>query len=307
MAARRGKRQAKRNTSTGTPGWVWLIAIAAVAAVVFMAVPNLFKNDGDGFLRVGPRANPDAVPAPVGDADIDAPASLPRSAAARGEAEQAARPAQPQYDFYTLLPGSEVQMSDAELAATAQAEAERRARAERDAARAAGTTPTGQPAPLPEATAPAPVSEAQRALAALEGRTTPAPVPSAPAPTPLRETRSVSTEAARTPAAPAPAPFSTTSPVAASPAPAAVTTASEPASSVRYLLQAGAFGASAEAEATKARLAMAGLAARVEPAQINGNTVYRVRVGPYGSASELATAKAKLESAGLQAMAIKAQ
>lgn len=76
---------------------------------------------------------------------------------------------------------------------------------------------------------------------------------------------------------------------------------------VRYILQAGAFGASGDAEATKAKLAMMGLAARVESAQINGNTVYRVRMGPYGTASELAEAKAKLNGSGLQAMAIKAQ
>lgn len=289
MAARRGKRQAKRNTDTGTPGWVWLIAIAAVAAVVFMAAPSLFKQGDDGFLRAGPRANPDAVPAPVADADIDAPASLPRPAATRPAAE-ATRPAPTQYDFYTLLPGSEVQMSDAELAATARAEAERQARAEREAARAAGTS---VPAPLPEVTTPPP-SEAQRALAALEGRPLPAPQPAAPAP--LRETRPASTPVERA----APAVASTT----AASAPAA---SSEPARSVRYLLQAGAFAASSDAEATKARLAMAGLAARVEPAQINGNTVYRVRVGPYGSASDLSAAKSKLEAAGLQAMAIKAQ
>ncbi len=76
---------------------------------------------------------------------------------------------------------------------------------------------------------------------------------------------------------------------------------------MRYILQAGAFGASGDAEATKAKLAMMGLAARVESAQINGNTVYRVRMGPYGTASELAEAKAKLNGTGLQAMAIKAQ
>ena len=76
---------------------------------------------------------------------------------------------------------------------------------------------------------------------------------------------------------------------------------------MRYILQAGAFGASGDAEATKAKLAMIGLPARVESAQINGKTVYRVRMGPYGSAGELAEAKQKLDGTGLQAMAIKAQ
>mgnify|MGYP003299175964 CR=1 FL=1 len=72
-----------------------------------------------------------------------------------------------------------------------------------------------------------------------------------------------------------------------------------------YLLQAGAFGASGDAEATKAKVAMLGLSARVESAAINGKTVYRVRMGPYGTASELAEAKRKLANGGLPAMAIK--
>ncbi|MCL7715847.1 SPOR domain-containing protein [Stenotrophomonas mori] len=275
MAARRGKNQARRNSGNGTPGWVWLVAGAAIAAVVFLAAPNLFKKDGDGFLRVGPQPNPDAQPAPVADADIDAGAELPRPPA-RDEA-----PAATQYDFYTLLPGKEVQMSDAELAASAQAEEQRRAQAARSA----------------------PASEAQRAQAALEGRPVP-PATAAALPAPISEApRPAATgEAPRTAAAtPAATPAPATPPAPAATAPAAA------ADNVRYILQAGAFGASGDAEATKAKLAMMGLTARVESAQINGNTVYRVRMGPYGTAGELAEAKAKLDGSGLQAMAIKAQ
>lgn len=73
----------------------------------------------------------------------------------------------------------------------------------------------------------------------------------------------------------------------------------------RYLLQAGAFAASGDAEAMKAKIAFLGLSARVESAQIGGKTVYRVRMGPYGSATELAEAKKKLSGGGLPAMAIK--
>ncbi|MBC7988806.1 MAG: SPOR domain-containing protein, partial [Luteimonas sp.] len=73
----------------------------------------------------------------------------------------------------------------------------------------------------------------------------------------------------------------------------------------RYILQAGAFGASGDAEALKARIALLGLGARVESASINGKTMYRVRMGPYGTASELAEAKGKLGNGGLPAMAIK--
>ena len=87
MAARRGKTQARRNTSQGTPGWVWLVAGVAIAAVVFLAAPNLFKNDGDGFLRVGPQPDPNAQPAPVSDADTDVGAELPKPGAATKPAD----------------------------------------------------------------------------------------------------------------------------------------------------------------------------------------------------------------------------
>jgi cell division protein FtsN len=94
-------------------------------------------------------------------------------------------------------------------------------------------------------------------------------------------------------------------------APATAPTASAtaaPASDdgARYLLQAGAFGASGDAEAVKARIALLGLSARVESAQVEGRTVYRVRMGPYGSAGELAEAKRKLADGGLPALAIRA-
>ncbi|MGJ7903992.1 SPOR domain-containing protein, partial [Lysobacter sp. 1R34A] len=75
----------------------------------------------------------------------------------------------------------------------------------------------------------------------------------------------------------------------------------------RYLLQAGAFQASGQAEEMKAKIAMLGLGARVESAQISGKTVYRVRMGPYGTASDLADAKRKLADGGLPGMAIKVQ
>ncbi len=290
MAARRGKSQARRNNDNGTPGWVWLVAGVAIAAVVFLAAPNLFKKDGDGFLRVGPQPNPDAQPAPVADADVDAGVESNKPATPAG-AKPEEKPAT-QYDFYTLLPGTEVQMSDAELAASAKAEEQRRAAAARATAAATAATPATPP------------TEAQRAQAALEGRPLPAPVSeSVRQPTPINETASRPAQVASVTPAPTAA---TPKPVAA---PAATVAATAPAATenVRYILQAGAFGASGDAESTKAKLAMMGLAARVESAQINGNTVYRVRMGPYGTASELAEAKAKLNGTGLQAMAIKAQ
>lgn len=248
MAARRGKSQARRHGSSGLPGWAWLVIGILVTLLVVLAAPRLLApGDGDGFLRIGPRPNPDAQPvaASPGGEPIAPDLAGDAPAGAAKPAEPAAKPTQ--YDFYTLLPGEEVAVSDAELAASARAEADAQARAEQQAA-------AGEPA----APLPAPITDA-------------GPAPSTPA-------------AADTAGAAAP---------------------KAAAGDARYSLQAGAFGASGDAEALKARIALLGLNARVESAQIGGKTLYRVRMGPYGSASELAEAKAKLSSGGLPAMAVR--
>jgi cell division protein FtsN len=249
MAARRGKSQARRNGSSGLPGWAWLVIGVLVTLLVVLAAPRLLKGgDGDGFLRIGPKPNPDALPAAV---DENSDAIAPDVAT---DAADPDKPKPTQYDFYTLLPGEEVAVSDAELAASAKAEAEAQARAAQKTTQAPDTT---------------------------DGTALPQPI-------------------AETPAAGA------VDAAAAKPAEAsAATAAATPANDARYILQAGAFGASGDAETVKAKIAMLGLNARVESAQIGGKTVYRVRMGPYGSASELAEAKSKLAGGGLPAMAVK--
>lgn len=230
--ARRGRSQARRNSgsSGGLPGWAWMVLGIVLTIGVILAAPKLMKSDGeDGFFR--PRANPDAQPVAADDGDD---AGL---VAGDGEAAAAEDPATtaPDYDFYDLLPGEEVAMSDAQVAAAAREEQARAAQSR-------------QPQPLPETTAaPAAADDAPATATASTGDDTP------------------------------------------------------------YILQAGAFRGSGDAEAVKARIALLGLNARVESAQINGATVYRVRMGPYGTASELAAAKAKLANGGLPALAIKAK
>lgn len=114
-------------------------------------------------------------------------------------------------------------------------------------------------------------------------------------------------EAAKPPvdrAPPAVGPTTTTATTATTTAPPPVASAD----GARYLLQAGAFRGNDEAEALKAKIAMTGEVARVESAQINGNTVYRVRMGPYPNASSLAAAKQALVSHGIAgAQAIRAK
>jgi cell division protein FtsN len=267
VAARRGKSQARRNNgnSGSLPGWAWMVLGIVLTVGVILAAPRFLKGDGeDGFFR--PRANPDAQPMVSAAGDEEQGVADPGAAAevATGEGAQARTNDEPQYDFYDLLPGEEVAMSDAQLAAAAR---EEQARAQREQQRqaqqaqdtAATDAATTRPQPLPEAGASA---------------TTDTPVPA-------RETTAAT----------------------ASPAPAAPAAAAD----TPYILQAGAFGASGDAEAVKAKIAMLGLNARVESAQIGGKTVYRVRMGPYGTASELAEAKGKLSRGGLPALAIKAK
>ncbi|MBJ6985742.1 SPOR domain-containing protein [Luteimonas sp. MC1750] len=267
MAVKRGKSQARRNSgsSASLPGWAWMIIGVLLTIVVVMAAPKLLKSGSDqGFFR--PTPNPDATPAvasPEAGESVadDAPAPTRPSQSGRPQDDAAAGT---QYDFYTLLPGQEVAMTDAELAASARAEQERQAEL---LARERAAQQRELDADAAELAADAP----------------------APAATPTR------------PATPAPA-------ATATPAAAPAATASAPAADgVRYILQAGSFASNTDAEALKARIAMLGLVARVEQADIDGRAMYRVRMGPYGTASELAEAKQKLGNGGLEALAIRAR
>lgn len=257
MAARRGKSQARRNhgNNGGLPGWAWGVIGLLLGVALILGAPRLLKSDGDGFFR--PRPNPDAEPAPVAidDDDVVAPDGDVRASAGATRPAGKAAEKDADYDFYTLLPGKEVALSDAELAATERAETQR-----------AATPANALPPPV--------------------GTGTDAVSPSAPV-------------------AAVAAPAVATKPTTATAAPA--TAAPAASDNTRYLLQAGAFQASGQAEELKARIALLGLGARVESASIGGKTVYRVRMGPYGTAGELAEAKRKLASGGLPGMAIKVQ
>lgn len=258
MAARRGRSQARRNTGHGggsLPGWAWLVLGVVLTIGVILVAPKFMKSgEGDGFFR--PKPNPDAQPV-ANDADEDAEGVVTGGPDGPATSAKASTDDEPDYDFYDLLPGEEVALTDAQLAAAAR---EEQARAQREQQRqaqqqaAAATTPaSSQPQPLPETP-----------VASTAATTVPNPTGTAAA-------------------------------------------AANAGNDTPYVLQAGAFGGSGDAEAVKAKIALLGLNARVESAQIGGKTVYRVRMGPYGTASELAAAKGKLASGGLPALAIKAK
>lgn len=78
-----------------------------------------------------------------------------------------------------------------------------------------------------------------------------------------------------------------------------------PARDGGYLLQVGSFPDASDAEAMKAKLALQGFVANVQPVTINGKTWNRVRVGPFDSAAKLESVKQRLASAGISAIALK--
>ncbi|MEH6421654.1 SPOR domain-containing protein [Pseudomonas sp. CGJS7] len=296
MAARRGKSQAKRNNQNNEslPGWAWGVLGLLLGVVVILVAPKLLKSDGggDGFFR--PQPNPDAQPAAT-TAEEESVAPEGNNGAKPASDPTDGKGAKPKtdkersdYAFYDLLPGKEVEMSDAEIAATEAAEEQRRA-AQQKKTPAAATAAT--------ATAPATVSLPKPVdTIAPQPQQPPAQVASATPPATSATPKPPTVVATQGPAQ--------TAPAAAAATPA---TAAAVASNASYVLQAGAFQASGQAEEIKAKIAMLGLGARVEEAKISGKTVYRVRMGPYGTAGDLSDAKRKLADGGLPGMAIKVQ
>jgi cell division protein FtsN len=267
MAAKRGKTQARRSGGGKKGGSGGLAWLLAGLAIGGVAFGYLHFKDS---LPWGKPAS--TLPTP----DPDARARP--SGEDNGLADVPAKP-KPRYDFYDLLPEREVVIPDAELDAQARAEqaarvaaaAHRVAAAEDDARKAAAAINAGADAPATPAGKPPAASPADVATST-----------DAPGASPV----------AATPATPA-----------ATPAPAG--SALSNAHGERFLIQAGAFRGTAEAEALKAKIAMTGELARVETAEINGTTVHRVRMGPYPDASALAAAKQALAAHGITAQAIK--
>lgn len=89
---------------------------------------------------------------------------------------------------------------------------------------------------------------------------------------------------------------------AAQPAPLPADAAGNPQ---RFVLQAGSFRNSGDAEALKAKLALTGLRAQVTPVTVNGADYFRVRVGPFADLRELDTARQTLQAAGISAIALR--
>jgi len=66
----------------------------------------------------------------------------------------------------------------------------------------------------------------------------------------------------------------------------------------KYMMQAGSFRESAEAETQKAKLALLGIQSRIEKAKVGDVIWHRVKVGPYDNPSSVSTIKELLQKNG---------
>jgi cell division protein FtsN len=72
-----------------------------------------------------------------------------------------------------------------------------------------------------------------------------------------------------------------------------------------YYLQAGAFREVADAENTRAKLALMGIEAKVSERQSENGTLYRVRVGPFGQIETMNRMRGKLTDNGVDVAVVR--
>lgn len=72
-----------------------------------------------------------------------------------------------------------------------------------------------------------------------------------------------------------------------------------------YFLQAGAFREQADAESTKAKLALLGVEARISERASDNGTLYRVRVGPFGQLETMNRMRSKLSENGVDVAVVR--
>lgn len=102
---------------------------------------------------------------------------------------------------------------------------------------------------------------------------------------------------------PRPSPPPPGAPVAAAEAPPPPPAA--PASDEVLMLQVAAFKGRADAESLKAQLALKGMQAGIESANIKGESYHRVRLGPYRSIEQLQAARNRLKSSGYDSAVVR--
>lgn len=233
------------------PGWVWLVAGLAIGGFIMFLMK---LEPGRNEVR---REKPEQQkPGIAQGAKPGAPTQPPSAIAVK-----------PKYDFYTLLPGSEVVVPPESVPEKPQTPA------------ANQQTPTVVSTPEDAAKI-----DANRAQAALNGQTPPPPAIVRPATPPTAASQQQQKQAANT-------------------AKAAATPASKPiappsVAATQYYLQAGSFRKQADADRVRAQVILLGQTARVESGAVKDETWYRVMVGPYSDRAQVSAAQKQLSANG---------
>jgi cell division protein FtsN len=90
------------------------------------------------------------------------------------------------------------------------------------------------------------------------------------------------------------------------PAPTAAVSGST-ADPFEYVIQVGAFRASTDADAQKAKIALMGLDAKVSERDQGGRSVYRVRLGPFPDKAAAEKVRIRLEGSGIENTLVRVQ
>lgn len=237
---------------TSVPGWAWLVAGLAIGGfIMFLMKLEPGRND---VRREKPEQQ---KPGLAQGAKPGAPAQPPSAIAVK-----------PKYDFYTLLPGSEVVVPP-------EAVPEK--------------PPTQQTPTVVSTPEDAAKIDANRAQAALNGQTPPPPAivrPAAP---------SAAANPTGAAAQQQPAQANATKPGAT---PTAKPIAPPSVAATQFFLQAGSFRKQADAERVRAQVILLGQNARVESGAVKDETWYRVMVGPYSDRAQVSAAQKQLAGNG---------
>lgn len=190
------------------------------------------------------------------------------------------QPSKPRYDFYTLLPDSEVVVPPTAQQQPPQMQPQKPPQ-QPPAQPAQPLQPTQQAQPQPPAQQPQQTAQAQPPAQR------PAQPPKPPQPTPAQDAaRAEALLNGRTPPA-----------VTAKPP-----TLAKPAPATHYYLQAGSFRSKADAEDARARIVLLGQSVRVEVGNVRGETWHRVVAGPFTNRQQLEQAQKQLADDGFRNM-----
>ncbi|MEL7937908.1 SPOR domain-containing protein [Pseudomonas delhiensis] len=235
---------------TSVPGWVWLVAGLAIGGFIMFLMK---LEPGRNEVR---REKPEQQkPGIAQGAKPATPAQQPSAVAVK-----------PKYDFYTLLPGSEVVVPPEAVPEKPQ-------------------TPTVVSTPEEAAKI-----DAARAQAALNGQVPPPPAVVKPATPPAQPQQATTAQQPATQAKATP-PATATAPASKPIAPPAV-------AATQFFLQAGSFRKQADADRVRAQVILLGQSARVESGAVRDETWYRVMVGPYSDRAQVSAAQKQLSANG---------